>query len=100
MATRPIWRLTATQTTSKAKERTIQTMGSIGLTHEAHLERLWRDSRLFRCSPNFEEMILNFIAMHDLSMQRGYLADSVRKKFPQPVRLAAPPSTVTMVPLT
>jgi len=46
-------------------------MGSIGLTHEAHLKRLWRDSRLFRCSPNFEEMILNFIAMHDLSMQRG-----------------------------
>ena len=31
-----------------------------------------RDARLFRFAPVSEEMVLNFIAIHDLGMPRGY----------------------------
>jgi acyl-CoA dehydrogenase len=33
---------------------------------------LWRDARLFRFAPVSEEMILNFIAQHNLQMPRSY----------------------------
>ena len=36
------------------------------------LERLWRDCRLFRFAPVSEEMILNYVANHDLKMPRSY----------------------------
>ncbi len=65
-------KLVAAQTTSRATERAMQTMGGMGYARESHLERLWRDCRLFRFAPISEEMILNFIAVHDLGMQRGY----------------------------
>ncbi|MFN0043318.1 MAG: acyl-CoA dehydrogenase, partial [Alphaproteobacteria bacterium] len=39
---------------------------------ESHLERLLRDVRLFRFAPISEEMILNFIAQHDLGLPRSY----------------------------
>ena len=50
----------------------MQAMGGMGYAKEMHIERLWRDARLFRFAPISEEMILNFIAMHDLGMARGY----------------------------
>ena len=50
----------------------MQTMGGMGYAKEMHLERLWRDARLFRFAPISEEMILNYIAVHDLGMARGY----------------------------
>lgn len=65
-------KLIAAQTTAKATERAMQTMGGMGYARESHLERLWRDCRLFRFAPISEEMILNFIAVHELGMRRGY----------------------------
>ena len=50
----------------------MQTMGGMGYATEMHVERLWRDARLFRFAPISEEMILNYIAMHELGMARGY----------------------------
>jgi acyl-CoA dehydrogenase len=65
-------KLLAAQVGGRATERAMQTMGGMGFAKESHLERLWRDCRLFRFAPISEEMILNYIAVHDLGMQRGY----------------------------
>lgn len=65
-------KLLAAQAVSRATERAMQTMGGMGYAKEFHVERLWRDSRLFRFAPVSEEMILNYIANHDLHMPRAY----------------------------
>lgn len=65
-------KLIAAQAAATAIERSMQAMGGMGYAKEMHLERLWRDARLFRFAPISEEMILNFIAQHDLGMPRSY----------------------------
>ena len=65
-------KLIAAQAAAEGLERAMQTMGGMGYAKEMHLERLWRDARLFRFAPVSEEMILNYIAVHDLRMARGY----------------------------
>jgi acyl-CoA dehydrogenase len=65
-------KLLAAQTVSRATERAMQTMGGMGYAKEYHVERLWRDCRLFRFAPVSEEMILNYVANHDLGMPRSY----------------------------
>ena len=67
-----IAKLIASQAADKATDRAMQTMGGMGFAKESHVERLWRDQRLFRFAPIAEEMILNFIAMHNLGMPRSY----------------------------
>ncbi|NYT65300.1 acyl-CoA/acyl-ACP dehydrogenase [Alcaligenaceae bacterium] len=65
-------KLLAAQVAASVTERSMQTMGGMGYSKEYHVERLWRDCRLFRFAPISEEMILNYIAMHDLGMPRSY----------------------------
>jgi acyl-CoA dehydrogenase len=65
-------KLIAAQACSSATEHAMQTLGGTGYAKDAHLERLWRDCRLFRFAPVSEEMTLNFIAQHDLGMPRSY----------------------------
>ena len=65
-------KLIAAQAAAEGIERAMQAMGGMGYAKEMHLERLWRDARLFRFAPVSEEMILNYIAVHDLGMARGY----------------------------
>lgn len=65
-------KLLAAQAVARATERAMQTMGGMGYAKEYHVERLWRDCRLFRFAPISEEMILNYIAMHDLGMPKSY----------------------------
>jgi acyl-CoA dehydrogenase len=65
-------KLIAAQAAAMATERAMQTMGGMGYAKEFDVERLWRDARLFRFAPISEEMILNFIAVHDLGMPRSY----------------------------
>ena len=67
-----IAKLLAAQAVSRATERSMQTMGGMGFAKESHVERLWRDCRLFRFAPISEEMVLNYIAVHDLGMPRSY----------------------------
>jgi len=55
-----------------ATDRAIQTLGGMGYSKEYHVERLWRDARLFRVAPVSEEMILNYVAQHDLGLPRSY----------------------------
>jgi acyl-CoA dehydrogenase len=65
-------KLIASQAAQLATERAMQTMGGMGFAKESHVERLWRDARLFRFAPISEEMILNFIAQHNLKLPRSY----------------------------
>ncbi|WP_418319707.1 acyl-CoA dehydrogenase family protein [Piscinibacter sakaiensis] len=65
-------KLLAAQVVGRTTERAMQTMGGMGYATEFHVERLWRDARLFRFAPVSEEMILNFVANHDLGMPRSY----------------------------
>jgi acyl-CoA dehydrogenase len=65
-------KLIAAQAVSRATEQSMQVMGGMGYAKEYHVERLWRDCRLFRFAPVSEEMILNFVANHDLRMPRSY----------------------------
>lgn len=65
-------KLIAAQACSAATERAMQTLGGMGYAKDFHLERLWRDCRLFRFAPVSEEMTLNFIAQHDLGLPRSY----------------------------
>lgn len=65
-------KLIASQACDKATIQAMQTLGGMGYASEYHLERLWRDQRLFRFAPVSEEMILNFIAQHNLGMPRSY----------------------------
>ena len=65
-------KMIASQAATKAIERAMQTMGGMGYSKEMDVERLWRDARLFHFAPISEEMILNFIAVHDLGLPRGY----------------------------
>lgn len=65
-------KLIAAQAVARATERAMQTMGGMGYAKEFHVERLWRDCRLFRFAPVSEEMILNYVANHDLKMPRSY----------------------------
>ena len=55
-----------------ATDRAIQTLGGMGYSKEYHVERLWRDARLFRVAPVSEEMILNYVAQHDIGLPRSY----------------------------
>ena len=55
-----------------ATDRAMQTLGGMGYAKEYHVERLWRDARLFRIAPVSEEMVLNYVAQHDLGMARSY----------------------------
>jgi len=65
-------KLIASQAASCGIEQAMQTMGGMGFAKDMHVERLWRDARLFRFAPISEEMILNFIAGQNLGMPRSY----------------------------
>jgi acyl-CoA dehydrogenase len=67
-----IAKLLASQAASTAIENAMQTLGGMGFAKETHLERLWRDARLFRFAPISEQMILNFIAQQNLGLPRSY----------------------------
>ncbi|MFQ5879703.1 MAG: acyl-CoA dehydrogenase family protein [Dehalococcoidia bacterium] len=62
----------AAEVAFRACDRAMQTLGGYGYAAEYHLERLWRDVRLFRLAPVTQEMILNYIGRHVLGMPRSY----------------------------
>jgi len=62
----------AAEALAMATERSMHSMGGMGFSREMHVERLWRDARLSQFAPVPQEMILNFIAQHDLGMPRSY----------------------------
>jgi acyl-CoA dehydrogenase len=65
-------KLIAAEAAFSACDQAMQTMGGYGFSTEYHVERLWRDVRLFRLAPVSQEMILNYIAQHVLGLPRSY----------------------------
>lgn len=65
-------KLIGCQAATHAIERSMQAMGGMGYSKEYFIERLWRDARLFKFAPVSEEMVLNYIAVHDLGMPKSY----------------------------
>lgn len=62
----------AAQAAVDAADRALQTLGGMGFACEYHVERIWRDARVFAVAPIPQEMILNFISMYDLGLPRSY----------------------------
>ena len=50
----------------------LMTHGGFGYAREYHVERYWREARLMKLAPISQEMILNFIAEHELGLPRSY----------------------------
>jgi acyl-CoA dehydrogenase len=56
----------------RACDAALQTLGGFGYAREAHVERLWREVRLFLIAPITQEMVLNYLAEHVLELPRSY----------------------------
>jgi len=55
-----------------ACDSALQTLGGYGYAKEYHLERLWREVRLFRLAPISQEMVCNYLAQHALGLPKSY----------------------------
>lgn len=64
--------LLASEASFEACDMAIQTFGGFGYAKEYHIERLWRESRLFRLAPLSTAMILNYISHNVLDLPRSY----------------------------
>ncbi len=56
----------------EACDRAVQTFGGFGYSKEYHVERLWREVRLYGIAPISQEMALNFIAHNVLKLPKSY----------------------------
>jgi acyl-CoA dehydrogenase len=56
----------------EACDAALQTLGGFGYAKEYHVERLWREVRLYRLAPVSQEMALNYLAQHVLGLPRSY----------------------------
>jgi alkylation response protein AidB-like acyl-CoA dehydrogenase len=56
----------------RACDAALQTLGGFGYSREFHVERLWREVRLFRIAPITQEMVLNYLGEHVLGLPRSY----------------------------
>ncbi|MSO27045.1 MAG: acyl-CoA dehydrogenase [Candidatus Nanopelagicales bacterium] len=50
----------------------LQTHGGFGYAKEYHIERLWRESRLYRLAPISQEMVLNYLSERVLGLPKSY----------------------------
>jgi acyl-CoA dehydrogenase len=55
-----------------ACDAALQTLGGRGYRTDTHIERLWREVRLYRIVPISNEMVLNYLASHVLGLPRSY----------------------------
>lgn len=50
----------------------MQTHGGMGLAREYHIERKFRDTRVFQIAPISPNMVLNYVSQHVLGLPRSY----------------------------
>ena len=62
----------AAETGFQAADRAMQTLGGFGYSREYHVERYWREAKLFRIAPISPELILCYIAERVLGLPRSY----------------------------
>jgi acyl-CoA dehydrogenase len=65
-------KLVATEASFDACDHALQTFGGAGYMTEQHVERLWRDARLWKIAPVSQEMALSFVAQNVLRLPRSY----------------------------
>jgi acyl-CoA dehydrogenase len=65
-------KLLGTRAACGVADQAMQTMGGFGYSTDYHVERYWRDLRLFRSAPVSEEMTLAQIAHNVLQMPRSF----------------------------
>jgi acyl-CoA dehydrogenase len=50
----------------------LQTHGGYGYAKEFHVERLWREIRLYKIATASQQMVLNYLSEHVLRLPKGY----------------------------
>ncbi|MCF8564223.1 acyl-CoA/acyl-ACP dehydrogenase [Alicyclobacillus tolerans] len=56
----------------EACDAALQTLGGFGYAKEFHLERIWREVRLYKIAPISQQMVLNYLSTHVLDLPKSY----------------------------
>jgi acyl-CoA dehydrogenase len=67
-----IAKLLAAEAGCEAVDHAVQTHGGYGYAREFDVERLYREIRLYKIAPVSQQMVLNYISEHVLSLPRSY----------------------------
>ncbi len=67
-----IAKIRAAEAGFEACDVSLQTHGGMGYAKEYHIERLWREVRLFKIAPISQEMALNYVGEHVLGLPKSY----------------------------
>jgi alkylation response protein AidB-like acyl-CoA dehydrogenase len=65
-------KLLAAEAGCAACDAALQTLGGRGYRKDHHVERLWREVRLYKIAPISQEMALNHLAEHVLRLPKSY----------------------------
>jgi acyl-CoA dehydrogenase len=65
-------KMLASEATWEAAEACMQTYGGFAFAKEYHIERKWRECRIFKTAPISTNLILAFVGQHVLGMPRSY----------------------------
>ncbi len=62
----------ATEAAWEAAEAALNTLGGYGFAKQYHVERKWREARLYRTAPISNNLVLSYVAEHLLGLPRSY----------------------------
>jgi acyl-CoA dehydrogenase len=62
----------ASESAWEAAEACLTTFGGYGFASEYHVERKWKEARLFRTAPISNNLVLAYVGQHVLGMPRSY----------------------------
>jgi alkylation response protein AidB-like acyl-CoA dehydrogenase len=65
-------KMLASEASWAAADMCIQTFGGFGVAEEYDVERKFREARLYRIAPISTNLILSYIAEHELGLPRSY----------------------------
>jgi alkylation response protein AidB-like acyl-CoA dehydrogenase len=65
-------KLVAAEAGFEACDAALQTFGGFGYAKEFHVERLWREVRLYKIAPVSQQMALNYLAERVLGLPKSY----------------------------
>jgi alkylation response protein AidB-like acyl-CoA dehydrogenase len=65
-------KLIAAEAGFEACDVAVQTHGGYGYAKEFHVERLWREVRLYKIAPVSQQMVLNYLSEHVLELPKSY----------------------------
>jgi acyl-CoA dehydrogenase len=65
-------KLVAAEAGFEACDVAVQTHGGYGYAKEFHVERLWREVRLYKIAPVSQQMVLNYLSEHVLGLPKSY----------------------------